>query len=87
MLSSKYKKSLIKCKNYFWIFQANVDLEFGAFDVPTSAEREVFQRNLQNSANMIFHAKTGLPLQSSPVCLSSGANNNFYQTKTKKLKD
>ncbi len=35
--------------------------------IPTSQERALFRKNLQNSTNMIFHASTGLPLQSSPV--------------------
>ncbi len=35
--------------------------------VPSDTECRKFQNMLNNSANMIFHAATGLPLQSSPV--------------------
>lgn len=43
----------------------------GAIPIPSSFDRVQFQKSLNSSANMIFHAATGLPLQSSPVSRSN----------------
>ena len=37
--------------------------------IPSSADRAKFRQALQDSAGMLFHPCTGLPLQSSPVSL------------------
>ena len=39
----------------------------GARRVPSAEEKAAFRKSLDNSAHMMFHQATGLPLQSSPV--------------------
>ncbi len=35
--------------------------------IPTAQQQANFRKSLESSAHMLFHASTGLPLQSSPV--------------------
>lgn len=45
--------------------------------IPTAKERARFRRSLTSSSNLMFHARTGLPLQSSPAPVKRQLHDSF----------
>jgi len=66
LLRTVMKKELMQQQQQQQLGAGDV-IKSNGHSVPTEIEKSMFRRSVQRSSNMVFHASTGLPLQSSPV--------------------
>nr|XP_023025638.1 protein FAM214A [Leptinotarsa decemlineata] len=61
-----------KCMNVKKKIVFDEEKEGGLVEIPSPSEKAKFRKNLGSAATMVFHARTGLPLTSSPAPVRKG---------------